>query len=45
MTSKWMAFIALFVTVVVVFVVSSFGNVKGKFIPVNAMTTQRGVEV
>ena len=40
-----MVFITFSVTVVVAFVVSSFGNIKGKFIPVNAMTTQGEVEV
>jgi hypothetical protein len=40
-----MVFVTFLVTVVVVFVVSSFGNIKGKFLPVNVLTTQGGVEV
>jgi hypothetical protein len=40
-----MVFITFSVTVVVVFVVGSFDNIKGKFIPANAMTTKGGGEV
>jgi len=45
MTSNWMVFITFSVTVVVVFIVSSSVIIKGKLIPVNAMTTQGGGEV
>ena len=46
-TSKRLVFITFSVTAVVVFVASSFDNIKGKFIPVTAMMTQVhvGVEV